>query len=172
MERNVGCGLHAVNRSSWLRRRERAAPRLGPLPYATLENDGTQAQDDLHRHRNRQGAMAADWLSRIKPPIAQAKLRLRDDTARRQLATGALDRGRFESGLTHRQQISDAHAPWPRLRSALTAAATATSAPLRKFVIHTSILSHELRKQKGTSKSRILVPLFDLKFLMTLPHAV
>ena len=40
-----------------------------------------------------------------------------------------------------------------------------TSAPLPKFVMHRSNLRHELRKQRGTSKSMILVPLFDLKFL-------
>jgi hypothetical protein len=40
-----------------------------------------------------------------------------------------------------------------------------TSAPLPKFVIHRSTLRHELRKQRGTSKSMVLVPLFDLKFL-------
>src|SRR5437764_5820128 len=39
------------------------------------------------------------------------------------------------------------------------------SAPLPKFVIHRSILRHELRKQRGTSTPMILVPLFDLKFL-------
>src|SRR5829696_1588075 len=39
------------------------------------------------------------------------------------------------------------------------------SAPLPKFVIHSSTFRHELRKQRGTSKSMILVPLFDLKFL-------
>src|SRR6266540_3430578 len=39
------------------------------------------------------------------------------------------------------------------------------SAPLPKFVIHRSTFSHELRKQRGTSNSMILVPLFDLKFL-------
>jgi hypothetical protein len=40
-----------------------------------------------------------------------------------------------------------------------------TSAPFPKFVIHRGTLSHELRKQRGTSKYMILVPLFDLKFL-------
>src|SRR5262249_5960085 len=40
-----------------------------------------------------------------------------------------------------------------------------TSAPLPKFVIHRDTLSHELRKQRGTSKHITLVPLFDLKFL-------
>src|SRR5215813_9926345 len=40
-----------------------------------------------------------------------------------------------------------------------------TSAPLPKFVIHRGPLGHELRKQRGTSKSMILVPLFDLKVL-------
>src|SRR6266508_3420695 len=39
------------------------------------------------------------------------------------------------------------------------------SAPFPKFVIHCGTLSHELRKQRGTSKYMILVPLFDLKFL-------
>src|SRR5262249_56926021 len=39
------------------------------------------------------------------------------------------------------------------------------SAPLPKFVIRRGTLSHELRKQRGTSKHMILVPLFDLKFL-------
>ena len=41
----------------------------------------------------------------------------------------------------------------------------ATSAPFPKFVIPRSIPRHELRKQRGTSNSMILVPLFDLKFL-------
>src|SRR3954454_11899940 len=40
------------------------------------------------------------------------------------------------------------------------------SAPFPKFVIRRSTLCHELRKQRGTSKSMILVPLFDLKFLI------
>src|SRR6266540_181672 len=40
-----------------------------------------------------------------------------------------------------------------------------TSAPFPKFVIHCGTLSHELRKQRDTSKYMILVPLFDLKFL-------
>src|SRR6266850_7141103 len=40
-----------------------------------------------------------------------------------------------------------------------------TSAPFPKFGIHLSTLRHELRKQRGTSNSMILVPLFDLKFL-------
>jgi len=39
------------------------------------------------------------------------------------------------------------------------------SAPFPKFVIHCGTLSHELRKQRCTSKYMILVPLFDLKFL-------
>jgi hypothetical protein len=39
------------------------------------------------------------------------------------------------------------------------------SAPFPKFVIHCGTLSHELRKQRGTSSHMILVPLFDLKFL-------
>ena len=39
------------------------------------------------------------------------------------------------------------------------------SAPLPKFVIHCGTLWYELRKQRGTSKNMILVPLFDLKFL-------
>src|SRR6266542_3524738 len=38
-------------------------------------------------------------------------------------------------------------------------------APFPKFVIHCGILLRELRKQRGTSKYMILVPLFDLKFL-------
>src|SRR6476646_4272951 len=38
------------------------------------------------------------------------------------------------------------------------------SAPFPKFVIHRGTLSHELRKQRGTSKYLILVPLIDLKF--------
>src|SRR5882757_9451524 len=40
-----------------------------------------------------------------------------------------------------------------------------SSAPLPKFVIHCGTLWHELRKQRGTGNSMILVPLFDLKFL-------
>jgi len=40
-----------------------------------------------------------------------------------------------------------------------------TSARLPKFVIHRGTPSHELRKQRGTGKHMILVPLFDLKFL-------
>src|SRR5262249_32605157 len=43
-----------------------------------------------------------------------------------------------------------------------------SSAPLPKFVIHRSILQYELRKQRGTSRSIFLVPLFDLKFLTEL----
>jgi hypothetical protein len=39
------------------------------------------------------------------------------------------------------------------------------SAPFPKFVIHRGTLWHELRKQRGTSKYLILVPLFDFKFL-------
>src|SRR5262245_46913182 len=39
------------------------------------------------------------------------------------------------------------------------------SAPLSKLVIHCSTARHELRKQRGTSKFMMLVPLFDLKFL-------
>ncbi len=42
---------------------------------------------------------------------------------------------------------------------------SAASAPFPKFVIHCGTLLHELRKQRGTSKYMILVPLFDLKFL-------
>src|SRR5215216_4416231 len=41
-----------------------------------------------------------------------------------------------------------------------------TSAALPKFVIYRSPFGHELRKQRGTSKYLLLVPLFDLKF----PH--
>src|SRR5262245_28445396 len=40
------------------------------------------------------------------------------------------------------------------------------SAPFPKFVIHLGPRSHELRKQRGTSDFMILVPLFDLKFLI------
>jgi hypothetical protein len=40
------------------------------------------------------------------------------------------------------------------------------SAPLPKFVIRCSTLGHELRKRRGTSNDLILVPLFDLKFLI------
>jgi hypothetical protein len=40
-----------------------------------------------------------------------------------------------------------------------------TSAPHPKFVIRCSTLLHQLRMREGTSKSMILVPLFDLKFL-------
>ena len=42
----------------------------------------------------------------------------------------------------------------------------AASALLPKFVKRRSTTSHELRKQEGTSKLMILVPLFDLKFLI------
>jgi hypothetical protein len=35
-------------------------------------------------------------------------------------------------------------------------------------VIHGGTLWNELRKQRGTSKAMILVPLFDLKFLYQL----
>jgi hypothetical protein len=41
-----------------------------------------------------------------------------------------------------------------------------TSARFPKFVIQDSILLNEFRKAKGTSKSMILAPLFDLKFLI------
>jgi hypothetical protein len=44
-------------------------------------------------------------------------------------------------------------------------APTSTSASFPKFVIRGVNLLHELRKQSGTSKHLILVPLFDLKFL-------
>ena len=37
-----------------------------------------------------------------------------------------------------------------------------------KFVIHGGTVGHELRKQRGTNKFMILVPLFDLKFLTEL----
>jgi hypothetical protein len=40
------------------------------------------------------------------------------------------------------------------------------SARFPKFVIQGSILLNEFRKAKGTGKSMILVPLFDLKFLI------
>ena len=39
------------------------------------------------------------------------------------------------------------------------------SGPIPKFVNARGILRYELRKQRGTSNSMILVPLFDLKFL-------
>jgi hypothetical protein len=35
-----------------------------------------------------------------------------------------------------------------------------------KFVIRLRIFANELRKAKGTSKPLMLVPLFDLKFLL------
>src|SRR6266436_2117060 len=54
----------------------------------------------------------------------------------------------------------------------LMVASWGTSAPLPKFVIHRGTLSHELRKQRGTSKHMILVPLFDLKFLNELAAGV
>src|SRR5215475_5305545 len=40
-----------------------------------------------------------------------------------------------------------------------------SSAPFPKLVIQFSTLWHELRKQRGTGNSMILVPVFDLKFL-------
>jgi hypothetical protein len=40
------------------------------------------------------------------------------------------------------------------------------SARFPKFVIRGSTLMDEFRKAKGTSKHMILVPLFDLKFLI------
>ncbi|MFL5061572.1 MAG: hypothetical protein ACJ8DQ_15915, partial [Xanthobacteraceae bacterium] len=46
------------------------------------------------------------------------------------------------------------------------------SALLPKFVIHRSILRHELRKQRGTSKSMILVPPFDESSYSSLRQAV
>src|ERR1043166_1576611 len=49
--------------------------------------------------------------------------------------------------------------------AAIADVSRAPSAPFPKFVIHCGTLSHELRKQRGTSKYMILVPLFDLKFL-------
>jgi len=39
------------------------------------------------------------------------------------------------------------------------------SASFPKFVIHGGYLLHELRKQRGTIKYMILVPLSDLKFI-------
>src|SRR5712691_495275 len=44
-------------------------------------------------------------------------------------------------------------------------ARSSTSAPLPKFVIHRGNLQHELRKQRGTSNSMILVRLLNLRFL-------
>src|SRR5262245_24900720 len=56
--------------------------------------------------------------------------------------------------------------PLPAIRFVQTHAVSfGPSAPLSKFVIHRSTTRHELRKQRGTSKFMILVPLFDLKFL-------
>src|SRR5438445_13757598 len=43
-----------------------------------------------------------------------------------------------------------------------------TSARFSKFVIRYGTPLYELRKTKGTGKSWILVPLFDLKFLFEL----
>src|SRR5262249_4074746 len=59
--------------------------------------------------------------------------------------------------LAQHARVLESHG-WTRHRHA-------ASAPLPKFVIHRGRLGHELRKQRGTSKSMILVPLFDLKFL-------
>ena len=47
----------------------------------------------------------------------------------------------------------------PRATMARGWCSSAASAPLPKFVIHGSTFRHELRKQRGTSKSMILVPL-------------
>src|SRR5258707_9148886 len=57
---------------------------------------------------------------------------------------------------------------WSKRRGSCTASRRGASAPFPKFVIRRSTLCHELRKQRGTSKNRILVPLFDLKFLIEL----
>jgi hypothetical protein len=43
---------------------------------------------------------------------------------------------------------------------------SAASTRFPKFVIRLRILANELRKAKGTSKPVILVPLFDLTFLI------
>jgi hypothetical protein len=47
----------------------------------------------------------------------------------------------------------------------VNAAVAPNQCPLPKFVIHGRTLSHDLRKQRGTGKCMVLVPLFDLKFL-------
>src|SRR5262249_23128044 len=58
--------------------------------------------------------------------------------------------------LTKRQSVAAAHRSDRLPRG--------TSAPLPKFVIHCGTLSHELRKQRGTSKHMILVALIVLRF--------
>ena len=56
-------------------------------------------------------------------------------------------------------------AKWEPVRRKIARQTNNSSAPLPKFVIHRGTLSHELRKQRGTGKVMIRVPLFDLKFL-------
>src|SRR5262249_22256384 len=58
------------------------------------------------------------------------------------------------------------------VRHCCTFAVRAASAPFPKFVIRLCTLRHELRKQRGTSDSMMLVPLFDLKFLAELAAGV
>src|SRR5262249_36416175 len=76
---------------------------------------------------------------------------------------------RSSSGRAQNESVSDCgRANVAGVRLALQGARTlpiGPSAPLSKFVIHCSTTRHELRKQRGTSKFMILVPLFDLKFL-------
>jgi glyoxylate/hydroxypyruvate reductase A len=62
--------------------------------------------------------------------------------------------------------LAKSNASRPACRSSMRSIVPpATSARFSKFVIRCGTLGHELRKPKGTSNSRILVPLFDLKFL-------
>jgi hypothetical protein len=55
---------------------------------------------------------------------------------------------------------------WPVVASKAWPGRPDASARFPKFVTQGSTLLNEFRKAKGTSKSMILVPLFDLKFLI------
>ena len=66
------------------------------------------------------------------------------------------------------EQLQDAaleHAGWRDHLLRVVSDHAGLSAPFPKLVIHRGGLGHELRKERGTSNSMILVPLFDLKFL-------
>jgi hypothetical protein len=74
----------------------------------------------------------------------------------------------LDGGVQARKRTDVNHSGMFNLRVVTGTFDIPASAPLAKFVIHCSTLSHELRKQRGTSKPMILVPLFDLKFLFEL----
>src|SRR5262245_9002958 len=83
-------------------------------------------------------------------------------------ARGTARKRRQENGGEDRQDGDDAH----DLEKGEAVLPETGAPPLPKFVVHRSILGHELRKQRGTSKSMIRVPLFDLKCLYDLRQVV